>query len=90
MGRETVSPSDTPFAVTTIIDSGWGSHMNIDMINLQVENDVHLYSLPPHTTNILQLCDVAIFRPLKAPFSYLTDMVKRASLGMTNHVHISK
>ena len=56
--------------------------MNINMINLLVENDAHLYCLPPHTTNIL--------RKLKAYFSHLTDMVKIASLGMTNHIHISK
>ena len=56
--------------------------MNINMINLLAENDAHLYCLPPHTTNIL--------RKLKAYFSHLTDMVKIASLGMTNHIHISK
>ena len=60
------------------------------MIDLLVENDVHLFCLPPHTTNILQLCDVAIFCLLKAYFSPLTDMVKLASLCTTNHVHISK
>ena len=54
--------------------------MNIDMIDLLVENDIHLYCLPPHTTNKFQPCDVAIFRPLKAYFSWLTDMVKLASL----------
>ena len=78
-----------PRPLLLILD-GHGSHMNIDMIDLLVENDVHLYCLPPHTTNILQPCDVAIFRPLKAYFSRLTDMVKLASLGTTNHVHISK
>ena len=78
-----------PRPLLLILD-GHGSHMNIDMIDLLVENDVHLYCLPPHTTNILQPCDVAIFRLLKAYFSRLTDMVKLASLGTTNHVHISK
>ena len=65
--------------------------MNINMINLLAENDVYLYCLPPHTTNILQLYDVAIiFCSLKAYCSCLTDMVKLASLGTTNHVHISE
>ena len=50
-----------PRPLLLILD-GHGSHMNIDMIDLLVENDVHLYCLPPHTTNILQPCDVAIFR----------------------------
>ena len=78
-----------PQPLLLILD-GHGSHMNIDMINQLVENDVHLYCLPPHTTNILQSFHVAIFHPLKAYFSCLTDMVKLASLGITNHVHISK
>ena len=52
---EKVSLSDTPFATTTIIDSGWlwVSYMNIDMIDLLVENNIHLYCLPPQT--IIQL-----------------------------------
>ena len=51
---EKVSLSDTPFATTTIIDSGWlwVSYMNIDMIDILVENDIHLYIYP---FSILQL-----------------------------------
>jgi len=35
-----------------LILDGHGSHMDIDMIDILVENDIHLYCLPPHTTNI--------------------------------------
>ena len=72
-----------PQPLLLILD-GHGFHMNIDMIDLLVESDVHLYCLPPHTINILQLCAVAIFCLLKAYFSCLTDMVKLASLGTVN------
>ena len=45
-----------------IILDGHGSHLDINMIHLLVENSIHLFCLPPHTTNILQPLDVAIFR----------------------------
>jgi len=53
-----------------LILDGHGSHVDIDMIDLLVENDIHLFCLPPHTTNILQPLDVAIFRPLKVGSAY--------------------
>lgn len=67
-----------------LILDGHGSHMDIDMIDILVENDIHLYRLPPHTTNILQPLDLAVFRPLKTRFSNITNMVKLASLGSGN------
>ena len=78
-----------PRPLLLILD-GHESHMNIEMVDLLVENDVHLYCLPLHTTNILQPCDVAIFSLLKTYFSCLTNMVKLPSLGTTSHVHNSQ
>lgn len=60
------------------------------MIDLLVSNDIHLFCLPPHTTNILQPLDVAIFKPLKTYFSKLTDIVNLASLGESSPVTICK
>jgi len=73
-----------------LILDGHGSHMDIDMIDILVENDIHLYCLPPHTTNILQPLDLAVFRPLKTRFSNITDMVKLASLGSANPLSVTK
>ena len=78
-----------PHPLLLILD-GHGSHMDIEMIDLLVANDIHLFCLPPHTTNILQPLDVAIFRPLKTYFSRLTDMVKLASLDTKNPVNVCK
>ena len=73
-----------------LILDGHGSHMDIGMIDFLVQHDIHLYCFPPHTTNILQPLDVAIFKPLKAYFSKLTDFVTFASLGERDKVTICK
>ena len=73
-----------------LILDGHGSHLDIKMIDLLVENGIHLYCLPPHTTNILQPLDIAIFRPLKTYFSHLTDMVKLSTLGSKTPVNVCK
>lgn len=58
------------------------------MIDFLAENQIHLFCLPPHTTNILQPLDAAILRPLKTYISRITDMVKLASLGSKQPVNI--
>ena len=73
-----------------LILDGHGSHMDIDTIDILVENDIHLFCLPPHTTNILQPLDLAVFRPLKTRFSNITDMVKLASLCSANPLSVTK
>ena len=87
--RETGSPSDTHHfpQPLLLIPDGYESHKNIDIINILVENEVHLYHLPPQASNILQACVVAVFRPLKAYFTCLKDMVKLAFLGTANHIY---
>ena len=69
---------------------GHGSHLDIDMIDMLVANNIHLFCLPPHTANILQPLDVAIIRSPKAHFSRIRDMVKLASLGMKSQVNVCK
>ena len=73
-----------------LILDGHGSHLDAEMIDLLVENDIHLYCLPPHTTNILKPLDVGIFRPLKTYFSRITDMVKLATLGSKSPINVCK
>ena len=63
-----------------LILDGRGSHLNIDMIDLLVQNDIHLYCLPPNTKDILQPLDVVVFRSLKTSFSH-KDLVKLATLA---------
>ena len=78
-----------------LIMDGHGSHLNIDIINLCRENNIHLYCLPPHTTHIFQPLDVAIFRPVKAHFNKITQLltvgsVKLSTVGSSNPINCCK
>lgn len=75
--------------ILLILDS-YVSHLDIKMIDKLIENDIHLFCLPPHTANILQLLHVTIFGPFKMYFSKLTDLVTPASLREKQTVNISK
>ena len=73
-----------------LILDGHGSHLNINIINLCRESDIHLYCLPPQTTHIFQPLDVVIFRPVKAHFNKITQHLKLATLGSSNPINCSK
>lgn len=73
-----------------LILDGHKSHIDIKVIDLLKEHRIVLFCLPPHTTNILQPLDVAIFRPLKTAFSNVTDLVKLATMTTKSPVTISK
>ena len=73
-----------------LILDGHGSHLNIDIINLCHENNVHLYCLPPHTTHIFQPLDVVIFRPVKVYFNKITQNLKLATLEWSNPINCCK
>ena len=73
-----------------LILDGHGSHLNIDIINLCRENNIHLYCLPPHTTHIFQPLDVVIFWPVKAHFNKITQHLKLATLGSSNPINCCK
>ena len=73
-----------------LILDGHGSHLNIDIINLCRENNIHLYRLPPHTTYIFQSLDVVIFRPVKSHFNKITQHLKLATLGSSNPINCCK
>ena len=61
-----------------LVLDGHGSHMSAKATNICVENNIVLYCLPPHTTNVLQPLDVSVFRPFKIYFSKITDHIKIA------------
>ena len=45
---------------------GHSSHINLEAAKFAREEEILLYCFPPHTTLILQPCDVGLFWPLKA------------------------
>ena len=54
---------------TLLIIDGHGSHISYSVIKRAVEENINIILLPPHTTNVLQLLDVGLFRSLKANLS---------------------
>ena len=41
------------------------SHINLETAKYAKKEEILLYCLPPHTTHVLQPCDVGFFRPMK-------------------------
>ena len=58
-----------PSRPALLIMDGHGSHVSIDVIELARDNDIHLLCLPSHTTHILQLYDIGVFKLFKFNFS---------------------
>ena len=56
-------------AVTTrpllLIMDGASSHINDESLEYAQANGIHILLLPSHTTHLLQVADVAVFRPFK-------------------------
>ena len=48
-----------------LIYDGHGSHTNVEIARLAVENNILLVQLPPHTTHKLQPLDVGVFGPFQ-------------------------
>lgn len=48
-----------------LIYDGHGSHMTKRMVELALENNIHPFCLPPHTTHKLQPLNVSVFGPLQ-------------------------
>src|SRR6218665_2390802 len=51
-----------------LIVDGHDSHNFIELIDLAVENQIHILELPAHTSNWLQPCDRTVFGPLKQAY----------------------
>ena len=63
-----------------LICDGHGSHLDVNTIGILVEHNIHLYCLPPHTTNVLQ--------PLDDHFSKITGYVSLFSLGVKQNLNV--
>ena len=66
---EKVFLAHTPGETRLLLQDGHSSHINIDLIDKALSNNVILMCLPPHTTHILQPLDVAVYKSLKCSIS---------------------
>jgi len=48
-----------------LVLDGHDSHNFLELIDLAVENSIHIVEMPAHTSNWLQPCDRSLFKPLK-------------------------
>ncbi len=62
--------SDAPIL---LIYDGHGSHATPRLVELALQNNIHLFCLPPHTTHKLQPLDVGVFAQLNAAWKKRCD-----------------
>ena len=62
-----------------LLQDGHASHISIELIELAHANNIHLLCLPAHSTHILQLLDVGVFK------SFNSDVSKACSKYLSKH-----
>jgi len=79
------------FPVILFLD-GHKSHLSLELAEFCAANKIILYCLPPNSTHIMQPCDVAIFKPLKASWKSVVGKNKRSGnpITKTNFVNYFK
>ncbi len=66
-----------------LILDNYESHMTIVARKLAKENGAHLLTLPPHTSDKIQLLDVGVFSSLKAAYNLAIDSWLLWNVGRT-------
>ena len=61
-----------------LISDGASSHINEESLEYAKANDINILLLPSHTTHLLQVADVAVFRPFKAYWRAECDRLRAA------------
>ena len=62
-----VNPSEEKPALTVL--DGHSSHKDLEVVIFAKEHNVHMISLPPHTTLKMQSLDRAVMKPFKASYN---------------------
>ena len=70
-----------PSRPVVLIVDGHGSHIDMEVSKLALENQVFLYCLPPHCTHCIQPCDVGPFKPLKSNWDKAVEEWEVVHLG---------
>lgn len=71
---------------------GHKSHLSLELADFYAANNIILYCLPPNSFHIMQPCDFAIFKPLKANWKSVAGKNKRSEnpITKTNFVNYFK
>lgn len=72
-----------------LIYDGHGSHETLEMLQAAKENNIILYSLPPHTTHKLQPLDVGVFGPFsRAWIEHCDEYVEEYLEDIPRHLFV--
>lgn len=72
------------FPVVLFVD-GHKSHLSLELAVFCAQNQIIIYCLPPNSTHIIQPCDVAIFKPLKASWKNVVAKNKSSGNSITKN-----
>jgi len=72
------------FPVVLFVD-GHKSHLSLELADFCAQNQIIIYCLLPNSTHIMQPCDVAIFKPLKASWKNVVAKNKRSGNSITKN-----
>ena len=70
-------PSIPQIRPVLLVLDGHGSHISISTLKLARENSVHMYCLPPHTTNHTQPLDKSVFKSVKTAYNQRCEKFMR-------------
>ena len=70
-----------PSRPVVLVVDGHGSHIDIELSKLAIQNQINLYCLPPNCTHCLQPCDVSFFKPLKSNWDVAVEEWEANHLG---------
>ena len=60
-----VKAMNIPFPQILLFD-GHNSHISLKTLQYAKENDVHIICIPPHSSHVLQVLDVSVYKPAKS------------------------
>ncbi|KAJ4436116.1 hypothetical protein ANN_18743 [Periplaneta americana] len=58
---------------TLLICDNHESHTSVEAINLAKANDVHILTVPPHSTHMMQPLDVGVMKPFQTYYNASVD-----------------
>jgi transposase-like protein len=68
-----------------LILDGHSSHESLAILELAIQNDIHILSLPPHTTHALQPLDRSVFGPLNSAYNNAcSEFLNQSTLHSVN------
>lgn len=80
-----------PARPVMLLMDGHASHIQLEVIEMARNNDIHILLFPPHTTNYYQPLDVGVFKSLKSAFSSeCTKLMRKNKIKSINRYHISQ